>query len=645
MRFSVCAAALAVAATLSSAAAANPPVEAFGDLPLLSSPQLAPDGKHFAAIEQLEGRPTVVIYPVNAPEARPVIVPSPKAIITGAFWINSDRLLVTVKANLKEAGERLETWSRAFVMNADGSNVQMLLKGSGSLGLNYDGNAVLSEDATNPNLIYVELWVWAEAYNEFHLDLYRVDVGNGDREIIARGTHDTGQWLMDGKGHVVARIDETHRPLVDHLMVADGDNWREVAHFDASAGGEASVLGMSEDGQSLIVQRNLTGHDALYPLNIATGKYGDALYSNPSYDAATPIYDDQSGRIVGVVYTADKTEFRYFDPAREALQLGLEQAFPGQSVAAASYDTTRNIVIAETNDPKKGINYYYLDRTTHRADPIASAYPKLQETDLGEMKSFSYKARDGRDIPAYLTLPPGRQPKNLPLVVFPHGGPQSRDVRGFDWWAQFMANRGYAVFQPNYRGSSGYGSAFREAGYHQWGLKMQDDITDGVHKLIADGTVDAKRICIVGASYGGYAALAGAAFTPDLYRCAVSVAGVTDLRRMLATDLENADSSSAAVSYWNSRLGNRYDDETQLDAVSPALHADKIKIPVLLMHGTGDTTVRIAQSEEMQDALERAGNKPVFIQFDGDDHNLEFGPTRNRMLSEIEKFLKANIGN
>lgn len=207
----------------------------------------------------------------------------------------------------------------------------------------------------------------------------------------------------------------------------------------------------------------------------------------------------------------------------------MQQAFPGLTVHIVSWDLAKDCVIVSAEGPRQPATYYLLDRTTHQTQTIASAYPTLQTGDLGEMKPYNYVARDGLPIPAYLTLPPGKAPRALPVVVMPHGGPDDRDEMGFDWMAQFLANRGYAVLQPNYRSSSGYGHKFTEAGLHQWGLTMQDDISDGVKKMIADGIADPKRVCIVGASYGGYAALAGAAFTPDLYACAASWAGVSDL--------------------------------------------------------------------------------------------------------------------
>ena len=227
----------------------------------------------------------------------------------------------------------------------------------------------------------------------------------------------------------------------------------------------------------------------------------------------------------------------------------------------------------------------------------------------------------------------------------PHGGPMARDELRFDWMAQFLANRGYAVLQPNFRGSSGYGKKFQEAGYGEWGLKMQDDVTDGVQKLIADGIADPKRICIVGASYGGYAALAGAAFTPGLYACAAAWAPVTDLRLFLKTRSHDYGSDSAMIASWEHFIGDRWSDSAKLDGASPAPNATKIKVPVLLMHGEADATVRIDQSETMEQALRNAGKKVTFVRIPRETHYMQAADSRIRWLTELEKFLKENIGN
>jgi dipeptidyl aminopeptidase/acylaminoacyl peptidase len=289
-----------------------------------------------------------------------------------------------------------------------------------------------------------------------------------------------------------------------------------------------------------------------------------------------------------------------------------------------------------SSDPQHPDTYWLYDTKTHQLKVLAGAYPTLQPTDLGAMKPYPYKARDGLDIHAYLTLPPGKAAHNLPVVIFPHGGPEERDSIEFDWWAQFMASRGYAVLQPNFRGSAGYGWKFQSAGFTQWGRAMQDDVTDGVKKLIADGIADPKRICIVGASYGGYAALAGATFTPDLYACAVSVAGVSNL-----IDLQN---SVSGMAYWTTRIGDVDKDADALKAESPTLHADQVRAPILLMHGEKDVTVPIDQSTQERDALKKAGKDVSFVSIDGDDHYLNLASTRIRVLTEIATFLDAHIG-
>ena len=253
------------------------------------------------------------------------------------------------------------------------------------------------------------------------------------------------------------------------------------------------------------------------------------------------------------------------------------------------------------------------------------------------MSAITYTARDGTSIPAFQTLPPGSSGKNLPLVVLPHGGPHRHDHYGFDWLAQFLATRGYAVLQPQFRGSTGYGEAFRKAGEHQWGGLMQDDITDGVKALLDKGVADPHRICIVGVSYGGYAALAGAAFTPDLYVCAASIGGIADLPALLAYVEHQTGEESDAVASSKTSIGSRYD--ANVIARSPIHATAAIKVPILLIHGIDDTVVPIAQSESMARALHAAGKKATLLKLSGEDHWLSRSDTRVRVLKELDAFL------
>ncbi len=641
-----------------------PPAEAFGQLPAITSAQLSPDGKHFLVIQAVNGKPAVVIYEVGAaPGAVPVVIPSGDWLVRYVNWIKNDRIVVVVSQSKKLywTGPKLNTWARALSIGIDGNGTVALLGHNPSLNLNLETGHIVDLDVSDPDNIYMPLWAYSdlrtpdeEARDSNRIDddtddlfvnkLYRVNVRTGEGSAVASGGHYTYDWYLDGSGRIMARVDETKQPLIDHLMLFHDGDWKEAESFDAEADNGADVAGLSQDGKSLVrYGRDAQSMRTLIQIDLSSGKES-ALYGNPSFDMEGVMRDDWSRRVVGVSYDADAPAFVYFDPRREALQNGLEKAFPGVTVRAVSLDLSQDKVIVATEGPRNPTAYYFLDRTTHQAEPIASAYPGLSQADLGEMKAYPYKARDGLAIAAYLTLPPGRTPKNLPAVVMPHGGPDARDIIGFDWWAQFYANRGYAVLQPNYRGSTGYGHKFTEAGLHQWGLKMQDDITDGVQKMIADGIADPKRICIVGDSYGGYAALAGAAFTPGVYACAVSVSGVSDLPAMIREERTRYGKHSSALSFWISRIGSPDDDSEQLRATSPARHADQVKCPVLLLHGDGDTTVPISQSELMLDSLRAAGKSAQLITLEGDDHYLALAASRVRILSETERFLAANIG-
>ena len=269
-----------------------------------------------------------------------------------------------------------------------------------------------------------------------------------------------------------------------------------------------------------------------------------------------------------------------------------------------------------------------------------ATYRGLTAQDIAPVSAVSFQAADGLPLSGYLTLPSGRGPKALPLIVFPHGGPAARDEPGFDWWAQAMASKGYAVLQVNYRGSSGFGEKHLEAGFGQWGRKMETDLSDGVRYLAARGTIDPKRVCIVGASYGGYAALAGPTLDPDVYRCAVSIAGISDLSRFV--QWSGTQSNVAVERYWTRYLGASGPRDPILGALSPVSHAATVTAPILLIHGKDDTVVPFEQSQIMADALKKAGKPYDLVVLNHEDHWLSHGDTRLQMLQATMDFLAKN---
>lgn len=644
----------AVATTSGSyAQVSHPPVDAFGQLPEISQASLSPDGKHFAAVQSINGRPAAVIYTVGG-GTPPVGIPSTEQIVYRVQWAKNDRLLVSLKTSSRIVWARnpdlVRTYGRTFSVSLDGQDRKMLMESNNFLNAN-GGVGVEDIALSDRDHIYVSMWDDyyalnhdASTHNQYDLTLYRYDLRTGQADTVMVGDPQTVGWFMDGRGNLVGRLDEDDEPRVDRLKAFRDNKWRDLAVYDAHGDKFARVEGVTADGSAFVrnaVNENATSTLEAIDVNTAAVR---TLFANPTYDVDAVQWDEWSGAVTGATYVDDRPRYVFFDPAQQALQQGLEKSFPGLTVTEVSSDLDRSHVIVETEGPRAPPTYYFLDRTTHQATRIGSAYSRLSEADLGEMKPYPYKARDGLEIPAYVTLPPGLPAKNLPMVVMPHGGPDARDAIGFDWWAQFLANRGYVVLQPNYRGSSGYGRKFTEAGFHQWGLKMQDDISDGVKKLIADGIADPKRVCIVGASFGGYAALAGAAFSPDLYACAVSFAGISDLPQVFADTAKRTGKDSREMAFWETRIGDRFGDSQHLEATSPDLHADQVRCPVLLMHGEGDTTVPIEQSELMEAALRKAGKNVRFVRFAGEDHYLNLAETRIRMLSELEAFLAANIG-
>jgi dipeptidyl aminopeptidase/acylaminoacyl peptidase len=308
-------------------------------------------------------------------------------------------------------------------------------------------------------------------------------------------------------------------------------------------------------------------------------------------------------------------------------------------VSLVSWSDNRRRLIVRVDSPTDVPGYAFVDLETKKADWIGPEY-ELQTNDIAPMRAITYRAADGMELNGYLTVPRGKVEKGLPLVVLPHGGPESRDTLGFDYWSQALASRGYAVLQVNFRGSSGFGHAYHEAGYGQWGRKMQTDLSDGVRWLAAQGVIDPKRVCIVGGSYGGYAALAGATLDPEPYRCAASVNGVSDLRRMVA--YSRSRGAEWSQRYWTRFMGAEDQGDPILRDLSPAAQAAKAKIPVLLVHGRDDTVVPLEQSRVMAEALEKAGKPAELVILKGDDHWLSRGETRLQMLRAVVDFLEKH---
>lgn len=449
---------------------------------------------------------------------------------------------------------------------------------------------------------------------------------------------------MDETGEPYARIDfdASARELDLFTKDASGD-FKKVKSYPLALDGQTiSFEGKAHEGPGIVATTYGSGDfRTAVEIDPATGEVGRTLFASAKYDIDGIEYDPVTARATGVVHIDDLPRVTHFDPVMQRAQDALGKALPGAApmIVSKTNDGSKMIIrVIYTDHPDQ---YFLYDKPAKSLVQIASTYQALDGKVSARKERFDYAAPDGFNIPGYLTLAKDASRRAMPLIVLPHGGPAGRDDMSFDWWSFFYAANGYLVYQPNFRGSEGYGYAIKSAGYGEWGRKMQDDLTNGVRKLIDAGFADPARICIVGASYGGYAALAGATMTPDLYACAVSVNGVANLPGMIG---RSAGDSNLAEDYWDIRIGSRFRDRKELNDTSPSKIAERAGAPILLMHGRDDTVVPIGQSLEMRDALKQAGKPVEFVELKSEDHWLSRPASRTEMLERSLAFINKHIG-
>jgi dipeptidyl aminopeptidase/acylaminoacyl peptidase len=495
-------------------------------------------------------------------------------------------------------------------------------------------------------IVYTPLYVTVAGnmqHKSGHLDLYKIDLDTGLADRVQMGDNQTEDYLVKPDGTVLAKASYENNEHTNDatwtLSLRRGSSWQEVAKT-TDARNTPELWGVSPDGQSVIIDTWDKQNELWRPTSVALadGKVGD--YIGPPRKQGALI--DADGTVLAFTHRGEFVEFDFVEPRLKALWPAYRNAFKGQQVSLESWTPDfKKLILFVTSSNSAG-GYYIADTTTKRVDPIGSPYPKISPADVANVRMIEYAAADGLLIKAVLTTPKGKGETNLPLVVLPHGGPQSQDDIIFDWWAQAVASRGYAVLQPNFRGSTNADHAFMEAGNGEWGGKMQTDLSDGVAFLAKAGVVDPKRVCIFGGSYGGYAALAGVALQKGVYRCAVSLAGPSDLAGRLRDETVKYGEYNSLIRYRKRVYGVQSASDPKLKAISPASHADNVEVPVLLIHGKDDTVVPFSESQKMASALKSAKKPYEFVTLDGEDHWLSNGATRKQMLTAAMAFIEKN---
>ncbi len=624
-----------------AARAAPPPIEAYGALPSMEQITLSPSGTRYAFIARVgETRRLYVATTDNKPLS---ITELGDSKVTNVAWAGEDYVLVT-SAVTKNLGldfavskheltgvavldlTKNSLWGVFIAHHAEVAGAVFGDFGTAQIDGRWYGffaGVTYEKDKGGGYLGHT------------YPDLYRVDLATGGIHLVARGSENIRQWLVDPSGRPMARV----------LYDARSGAWKAQS---LGPGGRDLATGVSPtDAASLELGRKPGALLIIKPAANAAYQYQEvALDSGGAADAegvdkiAALLVDPVTRAWVGQIDRGDDHPTTFYDPALEARWKATVKAFPGYRTAIGAWSADFNRLIVFTDGKDDPGTYWLVDIAKHNAAPLGGPYPGVKPSQVGLARLVDYKAADGLALQGVLTLPPGREAKNLPLIVLPHGGPEGHDSAGFDWWAQAFAGRGYAVFQPNFRGSTGYGAAFIAAGYGQWGRKMQTDISDGMQELVRQGVVDPRRACIVGGSYGGYAALAGVTLQQGLYRCAVSVAGVADLSQMLNYERDLAVGPSASERYWKTFMGVTTAWETELKPLSPARLAARADAPILLIHGKEDTTVPVDQSQTMERALRSAGKPVETLYLPGGDHQLSQAQTRIDMLKAAVAFVE-----
>jgi dipeptidyl aminopeptidase/acylaminoacyl peptidase len=597
------------------------PLEDFFRKPDKVMLRLSPDGTRLAYLEPYQRRLNLVVRDLATGESTR-ITEATERDIGGYIWANDERLVYVQDQGGDEN-------FRLFAVSRDGSDRLDLTP--------FDKVKcdIVDDLEDDPRRILFQM----NRRDPQVFDVHRVDVHSGELEFAAENPGNIQSWHTDHDGRV--RVAVTTDGVNSSVLFreAEADEWRTVATYDFKESAQPRLF--TPDNRAIYVSSNV-GRDraAIFEYDPVTGCEGRLIFEHPEVDVTDVLYSRKRKCLTGVTAENDKLEYHLFDDQRREVQQFLDERLPGYEnhLTSSSRDESR-FVVYSGSDRHMG-RYYLLDVERRELTELFEISPWLDEAQMAEMRPIRFTSRDGLTIRGYLTVPSGVEARNLPLVVNPHGGPWHRDSWGFNPEIQFMANRGYAVLQMNFRGSTGFGRKFWEASFGQWGLAMQDDVSDGVRWAIDEGIADAARVAIYGGSYGGYAALAGLTKTPELYACGISYVGVSNLFTWI----------KAIPPYWKIYLDMIYEmvgdparDEGRLRSTSPFFNADRIKAPLFVAQGANDPRVTQHESDQIVDALRERGVEVEYMVKENEGHGFHNEENRFDFYRAMERFLGEHL--
>ena len=635
----VCSSAAAFAATfvmvaIPAAAATPPPIDAYARMPEIRGVTVSPDGTQIAYITSVDDESVAVTRNLQSADKKFVPIlrsESGKYDISWCNWANDTRLLCGLRAMAEEAGH-VYPYTRLVAVNADGSKMKLLIQNTEAGGAQFH-DRILDWTPDEPDTVLIEL---DDDRNGFPA-VFELNINNGFRITRTRERTPIRSFTTDARGNVRLGSGYGGTAEVSHYArLEDEREWQLLAKIKAFSESDALEPIAVASGKNIAYATGLfEGRSALWEMDLTDQREPQLVFSHPLVDADDPLLT-ADGRLLGIWYELDRPFVYYTDERARGLIQAINKAEPSKFSFISDSSRDEKTFIVRSYSDVDASTYFFFDTRKAQLLRIGTQYPEIDPATQGRMRSIAYKAADGTEIPGYLTVPAGLRAEKLPLIVMPHGGPISRDTWDFDFLRAFLVSRGYAVLQMNFRGSSGYGSEWYHAAHQDWGGLTYSDITDGARWAVTEGIADPKRMCIVGWSFGGYAALLGAVRNNDLYRCSVSIAGVADLNLLL--------SESRFFTNWRFAREQIGVDKEKLRTDSPLRHVDKINMPVLLIHGDKDYQVEVDHTRKMNSALKRADKPHRTVLIEDATHQLDRKSDRVTLLTEIEKFLLENLG-
>ena len=634
-----------VATSCRATLAADIPIEDFFKRSEFLQLTLSPDGKRVAALVPVGGRFNLAVLELADRKKVRVITGETVIDVVRLSWVNNNRVVFSFGDMIEQPGLQRDSGG-LIAINTDGTESRLL---SPTLASRDRPSPFVLREATYLSSISTpenptdDILVLSNNRIAKYRDVYRLNTKTGDKTLL---TFDTPghvvRWVVDHDHVVRAAVGFDEKDTFTGFYRENADApWRKLAEYKRDAA-RFTPIAFDGDNKTLLVASNV-GRDksAIFKLDMQTGKVGELIVGHEAVDVSGGLlYDRLKKQHVGITINAYKPETHWFDSEWAAVQKTVDKALPSTINTLMRRDGGKVYLVTSQSDTQP-VFWSLLDVEKRTLERLASSREWIKPEQMSEMRAFRFVARDGLEIPAYLTIPRGSTGKNLPLIVHPHGGPWARDSWGFNPAVQFLASRGYAVLQPNFRMSTGFGGKHFRAGFRQWGLAMQDDITDAVQWAIKEGVADPERICIYGASYGGYAALMGIIKTPELYKCAINYVGVTNLEELF----DNRYWNPSVLDYTlPERLGHPDRDREVLRANSPINLVDKINRPLFMAYGGLDRNVLPEQGEQLKRALDLANKKYEWMFKPDEAHGYFSVENRIEFYSKMEVFLRQHLG-